>query len=105
MVVPDPVVAVTENGLGSPYKRGDRNLDGFVDGLDFILWNGSKFSESLQWDNADWNGDGFVDGLDLIVWNANKFTSSDGVNTVPEPGTGVLAFVALVLLEATNTRR
>jgi hypothetical protein len=69
------VIAVTENGLGSPYKRGDRNLDGFVDGLDFILWNGSKFSESLQSDNADWNGDGFVDGLDLIVWNTNKFTS------------------------------
>lgn len=41
-------IAASENGLGSPYRLGDGNLDGTVDGGDFIAWNGSKFSPSLE---------------------------------------------------------
>ncbi|GAG87947.1 unnamed protein product, partial [marine sediment metagenome] len=29
------------------------------------------------WSSGDFNADGFVDGLDFIIWNDNKFTSSD----------------------------
>ena len=29
------------------------------------------------WSAGDFNADGFVDGLDFIIWNDNKFTSSD----------------------------
>ncbi len=29
---------------GQPYLRGDANLDGIVDGLDFIAWNAHKFT-------------------------------------------------------------
>ena len=84
------LIAAIENGLGTAYKRGDANLNGTVDGEDFILWNANKFSSSLQWNAGDFNGDGVVDGQDFLQWNANKFTSS---NAVPEPR---LAFAALV---------
>ncbi len=88
--------AATVNGFGSPYKRGDANLDGVVDGQDFILWNASKFTNSLLWDNGEVNGDGVVDGQDFILWNANKFTSSDGASAIPEPG--LLASLATAML-------
>ena len=90
-------LAATENGLATPYLYGDANLDGTVDGADFLLWNASKFSSSLQWDQGDFNGDGVVDGGDFLVWNANKFTSSDGLSAVPEP-TSVWSLFGIVLL-------
>jgi hypothetical protein len=90
--------AASENSLGSPYKLGDANLDGFVDGQDFILWNGAKFSSTLFWDNGNFNGDEVTDGQDFILWNRNKFTSSDGLTAVPEPVTGMLWLIAIVLL-------
>jgi hypothetical protein len=91
-------LAAEEDGFGSPYKRADANLDGTVDGLDFILWNAGKFTATLLWDGGDFNGDGINDGLDFIQWNANKFTSSDGVSAVPEPGIGRLLMAALISL-------
>ncbi|MEM8680841.1 MAG: beta-propeller fold lactonase family protein [Planctomycetota bacterium] len=88
--------AADENGLATAYKPGDANLDGTVDGNDFVLWNASKFSASLRWDNGDFNGDGVVDGNDFVLWNASKFTSSDTL-AVPEPTglAGCLLGVAL----------
>ncbi|MEM8680194.1 MAG: choice-of-anchor Q domain-containing protein, partial [Planctomycetota bacterium] len=61
----------------SPYLLGDANLDGVVDGLDFIAWNNSKFTATGTWSQADWNADGTTDGLDFILWNNNKFQNSD----------------------------
>ncbi len=72
---------------GNPYLPGDANLDSYVDGLDFIIWNAHKFTSTAAWCSGDFNADGFVDGLDFIIWNAHKFTSADaGVRSVPEPG-------------------
>ncbi len=90
-------IAADQNGLASPYKRGDANLDGIVDGQDFILWNGSKFTSTLLWDHGDFNGDGVVDGQDFILWNGTKFSSSDAVSGVPEPSMSILLGVALLL--------
>jgi hypothetical protein len=67
-----------------PYLAGDANLDGDVDGLDFILWNENKFQSLTGWSNGDFNADGLVDGLDFVIWNSNKFTSSNPPS-VPEP--------------------
>lgn len=58
------------------FLLGDANLDGFVDGVDFLAWNANKFTPNNLWSNGDFNCDGFVDGLDFIIWNQNKFTSS-----------------------------
>ncbi len=60
---------------GNPYLLGDANLDAVVDGQDFIIWNGNKFTSTGKWTQADWNADGVTDGLDFIIWNVNKFTA------------------------------
>ena len=97
-------LAADENNLMAPYKLGDANLDGVVDGQDFIAWNEHKFSASLQWNSGDFNGDGAVDGQDFIEWNVNKFTSSLP-DAVPEPQWSVFAcmFCALLLRQAVGT--
>ena len=84
---------------GNPFLAGDFNLDGFVDGQDFIIWNGNKFTSTGKWSLGDANGDGFSDGQDFIVWNGNKFQSSaDGISAVPEPGSLALLGVGLAYL-------
>ena len=40
-------LAGSQNGFMSPYKLGDADLDGFVDGEDFITWNATKFTQTL----------------------------------------------------------
>ncbi len=93
------------NGFASPYKSGDANLDGVVDGMDFILWNGSKFTATLDWNDGNFNGDSVTDGQDFLLWNGNKFTSSD-VSVVPEPTAGMLAcLVGLTLVMIRRARR
>ena len=61
---------------GSPYLPGDANLDGTVDGGDFLIWNDFKFSSTGAWCQADFNADGTTDGGDFLIWNNFKFTSS-----------------------------
>ena len=63
-------------GPGRAYLLGDANLDGVVDGSDFSVWNGNKFTTVAAWSRGDFNGDGVVDGSDFSVWNSHKFTSS-----------------------------
>ena len=86
----------------NPYRRGDANLDGFVDGQDFIDWNDFKFTSTAAWTKGDFNADGFTDGSDFIIWNNNKFMSADAL-TVPEPG--VFTLVAMILMSVCLTRR
>ena len=88
---------------GNPYLQGDANLDGIVDGLDFLAWNANKFTNEAAWCSGDFNADGVIDGQDFLVWNANKFASSDGVNAVPEPGLSIL--LTAFLMGATVVRR
>ncbi len=76
---------------------GDANLDGAVDGQDFIIWNANKFSSGNGWSTGDFDGDGTTDGKDFILWNYNKFTSVDTSVPVPEPGVGML-YICLALL-------
>lgn len=61
---------------GNPYLLGDANLDGVVNGQDFIIWNSNRFSQIAAWSRADFNSDGIVDGQDFVIWNNNKFNSA-----------------------------
>ena len=70
---------------GNAYFRGDANLDGFVDGLDFISWNNNKFTTDGLWSGADFNADGVTDGLDFVVWNNNKFMNANAGDVVAPP--------------------
>ena len=72
---------------GSPFLPGDANLDGTVDGTDFLVWNNHKFSSTAAWCSADFTADGIVDGSDFLIWNSRKFMSSDAATAVPEPAT------------------
>ena len=85
---------------GNPFRPGDANLDGEVDGSDFLIWNANKFTSTAAWCRGDFNADGAVDGNDFVLWNSNKFMSSDG-SAVPEPAAAGLA----VLLWAALGRR
>lgn len=85
---------------GNSYLVGDANLDGFVDGPDFIAWNNNKFTSVAAWTAGDFNADGAVDGQDFVAWNANKFQSADGSGTaaVPEPSGLTMIGLAIGLL-------
>ncbi len=82
----------------APYLPADFNLDGLVDGQDFIIWNGNAFSNTGLWSLGDANADGRTDGVDFIAWNNHKFMSSDSSGAVPEPASGGVAIVALMLI-------
>ena len=82
---------------GNAFLVGDADLNGTVDGQDFLVWNSNKFSSNAAWCSGDFNADGFVDGQDFLAWNANKFTSSD-VSSVPEPAAGGLVLLSLMWL-------
>ncbi len=82
---------------GNPFLVGDANLDGSVNGQDFVIWNTHKFTATAAWCDGDFNADGNVNGQDFVAWNTNKFTSSDIVSPVPEPLGGIAPWlVALV---------
>ena len=61
---------------GNAYLLGDANLDGNVDGQDFVVWNNNKFTPSTAWTEGDFSANGVVDGGDFVVWNDNKFQSA-----------------------------
>ena len=61
---------------GNPYLRGDANLDGNVNGADFVIWNNNKFASGVGWCGADFNADGTTNGQDFVIWNNNKFMSA-----------------------------
>ncbi len=73
----------TNLGPNLSYRVGDANLDGFVDGIDFVTWNANKFSPSSDWTSGDFDADGAVDGSDFVRWNANKFLAPFVCNPVP----------------------
>jgi poly(beta-D-mannuronate) lyase len=80
--------------IDAAYLVGDANLDGVVDGQDFLAWNAHKFLANTDWTAGEFTGDATIDGQDFIAWNTNKFQSSHDVLTVPEPG---LLYVLLAI--------
>lgn len=91
-------VAGPQRGLAGPILVGDANLDGTVDGTDFLAWNTNKFSDPDidAYCGGDFNASGFVDGQDFLEWNTNKFTSS-GISPVPEPSSILMLLVGMGL--------
>ncbi len=91
---------------GNAYLLGDANLDGDVDGQDFIDWNSNKFRSVAEWCAGDFNADGIVDGQDFIQWNSNKFMSADAVAAaVPEPMSAIGLLSAMLCMAGIRRRR
>ncbi|MEZ6073104.1 MAG: hypothetical protein R3C10_23265 [Pirellulales bacterium] len=76
---------------------GDANGDGWVDGLDYLLW-AENFSETgpptPPLSSGNFNGDSTVDGVDYVIWAENFGQHSIGT-TVPESSTFALAALAV----------
>lgn len=59
----------------TPPCRADYNHDGFLDGIDYDLFNNDyENPDPEQQIRADYNGDGFVDGIDYDLFN-NDFAA------------------------------
>jgi hypothetical protein len=84
--------------IGTPYRRGDVDLDGDIDSDDYTAWKavfGSTISPA-----ADANGNGVVDAADYTVWRDNL---SPGYrlarrSATPEPDTSTLALIGAACL-------
>ncbi len=93
--------AAAINHMSHPYQMGDGNLDGQVNSDDFKLWEESKFSSSLAWDDGDFNCDGLIDVSDFNVWNASRSGAVSWGPVVPEPASaGMLACAILWIVFA-----
>ncbi len=66
----------TNLGSGRSYLLGDANLDGTVDGPDFLIWNDNKFTTGRSWCGGDFDADGVTNGADFLIWNSNKFQTA-----------------------------
>ena len=76
-----------------PATAGDANLDGCVDGLDYVIWssNYDSLAGGKTWQHADFNEDQSVDGLDYILWSSNYLQGCPASpGAVPEPCSGLL---------------
>lgn len=89
---------------GNPFLPGDINIDGTVDGGDFLTWNTNKFQSLDAWCLGDLTASGIVDGGDFLIWNTFKFQSSDGVQAIPEPS-GLALVVSMLGCLAFRRRR
>ncbi|WP_428303567.1 hypothetical protein [Lacipirellula sp.] len=83
--------------LRSWLKTGDADLDGVVDGSDFLAWQRGFGKAQPSLTDGDLNGDGVVDGADLAVWRgAFGAAGTVAVAAVPECSTACLAAMAAV---------
>jgi len=74
---------------------GDFNLDGVVDGQDFLIWQRNVGNPNAMYHLGDANMDGVIDAADLVIWQSNfGFQASPLLQAnlaseqvaVPEPG-------------------
>lgn len=89
--------------VGSAIENADFNLDGAVDGMDFLTWQ-RGFGTSGGASAGDANGDGVVDGVDLTIWS-NQFGESTGIMQVPEPASLVIAAIAWASLASKRPQK
>jgi hypothetical protein len=91
-------------------QPSDFNLDGDVDGGDFLAWQrglGTTGVGGRTKGNA--NGDSIVDASDLGVWRSQfgyqPPAAHGNVDSVPEPGGFALALTSIVALKLGRTRK
>jgi hypothetical protein len=88
-----------------PWIDGDVNIDGKVDGLDYLGWaaNYGKTNDAT-WFEGDFDRDGDVTGLDYLKW-AGNFGTDTNAAAVPEPSTMMLAGLGALAMAALRRRR
>lgn len=80
-----------------PHSTSDHDLDGDVDGADFLIWQRHAGTNSI---NGDANSDLVVDEQDLALWQAEYrspvATLADNV-AVPEPNVAALMVIMVLV--------
>jgi hypothetical protein len=68
-VSPSPTPSSTPSP--SPVKIGDANVDGKVDGIDYVMWL-NHYNQSFTGPTyGDFNNNSIVDGIDYVIWITN----------------------------------
>lgn len=84
---------------------GDADLDGIVDGSDFLAWQRNVATqENADRRQGDLTGDGVVDELDLAEWKLH-FGGGMTPATAPVPEPGAWALMALAAASFARRRR
>jgi hypothetical protein len=95
------------NDIPEAVTPGDFDGDGDIDGADFVAWQTNfPLTTGATSAQGDADGDGDTDGADFAAWQMN-FPSSAGAGTspVPEPGTMILAGLAVVAVALSGRQR
>jgi hypothetical protein len=83
-----------KGGTARRFFPGDANLDGVVDGVDFLAWqSGYGNNTTGTWAIGDFNGDRKVDGVDFLIWQSNYPSgglSPLGVNSAASPARSLI---------------
>ena len=89
-----PRLVITQSAID-----GDANLDGCVDGLDYVAWSNNYDQSNMQWEDGDYNADGTADGLDYVVWSNNYNVGCPGSPAaVPEPSSALVLILGCCAL-------
>jgi alpha-amylase len=94
----DDVQTLITNIVGT--VNGDFDLDGDVDGRDFLTWQRNLgLASGVRYDLGDADLNGVINGNDLSVWQAAYRNASPVANAavsvaVPEPNTSALVILA-----------
>ena len=89
---------------------GDANLDGVVDGADFVMWRKHQGTSTSDWRDGDFNGDGTVNMADYNLWRTNFGHPAPGSGSglagtsVPEPQTCALLAMATIGIATSRAR-
>ena len=99
--------AATENGHGSPYLRGDTDLDRDIDLSDYntLTTNFNPSGNSYSWEDGNFDGDGDIDLSDYTSLAANFRPIGYGPAAVPEPTTLCLSVAGALVLAGFRRQR
>jgi hypothetical protein len=96
------------NNFQSAATAGDFDLDGDVDGADFLAWQrGFGITGTATVAQGDADGNHTVNGADLAIWRQNfgSGASVAAASAVPEPCAGLLAIGTIAALGYWGRRR
>ncbi len=103
----DGLINLLNVEFSSAGLTGDYDLDGDVDGRDFLVWQRTLGTNVTPGSGADGDGNGSIGAGDLTVWRNNfgQTLAVAAAGVVPEPGAALLGLSATLCAVASRSRR